>query len=915
MRHTAAEAFALESSLVPSRPLLCGLTPGGQIEIFEGSSIDGPPLSETVARPIALAFSKGRGHGVLHLGAAGLGTDLGPTLGFWREIGQSFVAKVCGALDPIETKAFVAPDPDTDELDALARAAPPMRGAELVTATLLGEIWTDMASALAEEAARRPEGVQGYLKARSSVWNVVGRVCFHLAENKRDPDYPFAFLATYAHEVSKQARLRHLPLSRALQEYAGQRKKLLALLSPLSRAAERSPFMRELVEAGDVYHPLSWTPEEAHRFLREIPLYEQSGVVVRVPDWWSGRNRPRPKVTISLGGKAPSKLGMEALLDFDVELTLNGERLSKKEIEALLTGTEGLALIKGRWVEIDREKLTAVLDHWRDLEARARDSGVSFGEAMRMLAGAELGRTNVGDTLEAKPDWSEVVAGKWLLERLDALRSPRVRAEIDAGAGLTAELRPYQKLGVQWLWTLRGLQLGGCLADDMGLGKTVQVLGVLSLARRKERKGTDLLVVPASLVDNWRLEIERFSPELDVLIAHPSRVPTRSLKDLPASEVERHDAVITTYGTVPRIDWIRDYSWRSVILDEAQAIKNPGAQQTRAVKQLKARWRAALTGTPVENALQDLWSIFDFLNPGLLGSARAFAEFCKSLASRQHNAYAPLRKLVQPYILRRLKTDKSVIADLPDKTEVNAYCLLTKRQAALYQRSVEEMQRTLMEREGIARRGVVLSFLLRFKQICNHPSHWLGDGLYDSEESGKFQRLRELCEEIAARQDKVLVFTQFREMTGPLASFLAEAFGRPGLVLHGATPVAKRQGLVASFQERERIPFMVLSLKAGGTGLNLTAASHVIHFDRWWNPAVESQATDRAFRIGQKRNVLVHKFVCRGTVEERIDDLIAGKQKLSDEILRGGAESALTEMSNEDLLRLVSLDMKSAVDS
>ena len=253
-----------------------------------------------------------------------------------------------------------------------------------------------------------------------------------------------------------------------------------------------------------------------------------------------------------------------------------------------------------------------------------------------------------------------------------------------------------------------------------------------------------------------------------------------------------------------------------------------------------------------------------------------------------------------------------MIADLPDKTEVNAYCLLTKRQAALYQRSVEEMQRTLMEREGIARRGVVLSFLLRFKQICNHPSHWLGDGLYDSEESGKFQRLRELCEEIAARQDKVLVFTQFREMTGPLASFLAEAFGRPGLVLHGATPVAKRQGLVASFQERERIPFMVLSLKAGGTGLNLTAASHVVHFDRWWNPAVENQATDRAFRIGQVKSVLVHKLVCRGTVEEKVDRLIESKQQLSKDLLEGGAELSLTEMKDDELLRFVSLDIHAA---
>jgi len=398
-----------------------------------------------------------------------------------------------------------------------------------------------------------------------------------------------------------------------------------------------------------------------------------------------------------------------------------------------------------------------------------------------------------------------------------------------------------------------------------------------------------------------------------VLIAHPSRIHSPELKKLSKKKVDAQDAVITTYGTAMRIEWIKSYPWRNVILDEAQAIKNPSAKQTKAVKSLSSKWRLVLTGTPVENRLGDLWSIFDFLNPGLLGSAKAFNGLCKSMASGKRD-YAPLRRLVQPYILRRLKTDKSVIADLPDKTEVNAYCLLSKRQAALYKQSVEEMKKVIEKLDGIERRGVVLAFLMRFKQICNHPSQWLGDGGYEPADSGKLSRLRELCESIAARQDKVLVFTQFREMTDPLAGFMAEVFGRNGLVLHGGTPVKKRQGLVKSFQEDDRVPFMVLSLKAGGTGLNLTAASHVIHFDRWWNPAVENQATDRAFRIGQKKNVLVHKFLCRGTVEERIDELIAGKQKLSDEILSGGAESSLTEMSNEELISMVSLDLSSAME-
>jgi non-specific serine/threonine protein kinase len=896
--------------------LLCKLTPSGRIDLRPGSLDEGPGLAAAVQRRIIDAFQLGRGHGVLQLGAGELSTDLHATLSYWRDIGKALVSGVCGALDPTDPKSPVVPEPDPDELAAFAQAAPPMRGAELITSSMLGELWHDVGEALAAEAARFEDGVQGYLKKQSPVWNVVGRVCLHLAENKRDPSFPFAFIATYVHKVSRQAKPRHLPLGRALEDYAGakNRQKLLALLSPLSRAAERSEFIRDLVDSGDIYHPLGWTPREAHRFLREIALYEQAGLVVRMPDWWSAKSPPRPKVSVSVGGKAPSTLGMDALLDFDVKLTLDGKKLSKKEIESLLAASEGLVLIKGKWVEVDRDKLGAVLDHWRDLQEQAAAGGVGFGEAMRMLAGARLDGGDPGGTDDVRPEWSEVTAGTWLSSRLDALRSPGLRAAIDSGAGLRGELRPYQKLGVQWLWTLRGLALGGCLADDMGLGKTIQVLGVLSLCRCNEEKGTDLLVVPASLVDNWLLEIERFAPGMRVLVAHPSRIPSPELKKLPKKRVDAHDAVITTYGTAMRTEWMKSHAWRNVILDEAQAIKNPGAKQTKAVKALASRWRVALTGTPVENRLGDLWSIFDFLNPGLLGSAKAFHGMCKSMASGRQGGYAPLRRLVQPYILRRLKTDKRVISDLPEKTEVSAYCLLSKRQAALYKQSVDEMRTAIEESEGIERRGLVLAFLMRFKQICNHPSQWLGDESYEAGDSGKFARLRELCESVAARQDKVLVFTQFREMTAPLSRFLTDVFGRGGLVLHGGTPVRKRQGLVRSFQEDDRVPFMVLSLKAGGTGLNLTAASHVVHFDRWWNPAVENQATDRAFRIGQKRNVLVHKFVCRGTVEERIDRLIAGKQRLSDEVLSGGAESALTEMSNEELISMVSLDLRRAVE-
>jgi SNF2 family DNA or RNA helicase len=373
------------------------------------------------------------------------------------------------------------------------------------------------------------------------------------------------------------------------------------------------------------------------------------------------------------------------------------------------------------------------------------------------------------------------------------------------------------------------------------------------------------------------------------------------------------DLVITSYGSLLRLPWIAGVPWRLAVLDEAQAIKNPDAKQTRAVKQLKAGARLALTGTPVENRLSDLWSIFDFVNPGLLGTAKQFTGFAKRLADRPHGSYGPLRELVRPYILRRLKTDKTVISDLPDKTEIKAFCPLSRHQAALYEQAVGELAEQLADVEGIRRRGLVLAFLMRFKQICNHPSQWLGDGNWDEADSGKFARLREIAEVVAAKQEKMLVFTQFREVTAPLAAFLGTVFERPGLVLHGETEVKKRKDLVRRFQEDETVGFFVLSLKAGGSGLNLTAASHVVHFDRWWNPAVENQATDRAFRIGQTKNVLVHKFVCRGTVEEKIDELIESKRQLSQELLEGGADLLLTELKDEELLKLVALDINKAL--
>ncbi len=885
------------------------LTPQGHLRL--AADPESVPLPAELHDRIVAAFGSGAGHGLLQLGASEVGSVLTPALAWWREFAARYVTALCAAVDGA---AIAVPVPDAAALVAMIADAPPMTGTEYLTPEVLVALWRELDAALHAELTSSGSALQDFLKARHPAWNLVGRVHFNLAENRKDAEAPFAFLATYTPRLSAQGKAQHLPLGHALAEFSGGRSKaqLLSLLLPVQRAAEQCAWLRDMVDAGEIYHPLRWTPADAWRLLQDFPKLEAAGILVRAPGNWRGGRPARAQVNAVVGARPPSTLGMEALLDFRMELTLDGERMSAAEIDALLQGVDGLQWIRGRWVEVDRGKLGRLLARFEALERSAGEDGLPLVEAMRLMAGAAVDGALAGAD---DADWSQLTAGPWLADTLRGLRQPEGLAQVDPGPELKASLRPYQQAGVRWLYLLTRLGLGACLADDMGLGKTIQVLALL-LVLKRERQGASrpsLLVAPASLLANWVAEAERFAPGLRLLTAHPSAMPAAELQALGEAQLAGIDLVITSYGTLLRLPALEAVRWRLAVVDEAQAIKNPGARQTRQVKKMKAEARIALTGTPVENRLSDLWSIFDFTHPGLLGSDKVFAAFTKRLAGRE--SFGPLRALVRPYILRRMKTDRQVIADLPDKTELKAWCHLSPAQAALYQRAVKDLALALEDAEGIGRKGVVLSYLMRFKQICNHPSQWLGDAAWKAEDSGKFARLRELAEVVAAKQEKVLVFTQFRETTEPLAAFLGTVFGREGLVLHGGTPVAKRRALVQRFQDDELTPFFVLSLKAGGAGLNLTAASHVIHFDRWWNPAVENQATDRAFRIGQQRNVLVHKFICRGTIEDRIDRLIESKQQLVKDVLEGGAELLLTEMSDRELLDLVRLDIRTAQES
>jgi len=789
------------------------------------------------------------------------------------------------SLPELELERESAQVPLSDEeAGRLLRAVPFATGSEYIDRAWLERAFERLKEVFSREIRVCDGTVAFYLAEQNQRLRVPERVFFHLVESK-DREFPFAFLATYATR-GESGQVTHVPLQYALTEYGGDRGKLLELLACLNRAAELSPLIGAFMETGELFHPLRLTAEEAYELLKQAEDFEQAGILCRVPNWWRKRNAA-VALSISLGGKKPSALGFDALVAVQPVLAVDGVPLTREEIRDLLARTEGLALLKGRWVEVDHQRLRALLERMEALPGE-----VTLMDALRMEL--DKPKADVGVT---------VTNGDWLGGLLNRLRSPDSIPAPALPKSFRAALRPYQQTGFTWLSYMDSLGFGACLADDMGLGKTVQVLGYLERLRTERPGSRGLLIVPASLLGNWKKEIARFAPEMDALFLHGK--PSAALEELLAEETAF--LTVTTYGMAARIRGLQAVTWDCVILDEAQAIKNPLAKQTREVKKLSARMRVAMTGTPVENELTNLWSLFDFLNKGLLGASGEFKEFCAQLSERPEG-YARLRAMTAPFMLRRVKTDRRIIADLPEKLEMTEHVSLSKKQAVLYRKAVADMECRLEAAEGIGRKGLVLSTIMKLKQICNHPDQYLGQQGFEEKDSGKLGVLRELCETIRDKRERVLVFTQFRELAEPLAAFLTGIFRVPGYVLHGGTRAAKRTEIVDAFQGEEYVPFLVLSLKAGGTGLNLTRASHVIHFDRWWNPAVENQATDRAFRIGQTKNVMVHKLICDGTIEEKIDEMITRKRELAEQVLSGGGERWLTELSDAELLSVLRLD-------
>src|SRR5215204_4423898 len=639
----------------------------------------------------------------------------------------------------------------------------------------------------------------------------------------------------------------------------------------------------------------------AHEFLQEQAwMLEQAGFGVMLPAWWT-RKGTKLKLTARAVVESPKfqgggRLSLEEIVKFDWEVALGDERLTLAELEMLARLKSPLVRVRGQWVELSADEIQAALDFWK--------KGASGRARVRDLVQIALGGNAATPGGVA---FAGVEATGWIGDLLAQLEEGKGYAETPVPDGFAGTLRPYQVRGYSWLGFLRRWGLGACLADDMGLGKTPQTLALIQNDWQTNGKHPTLVVCPMSVVGNWQKEAAHFTPDLPVMVHHGlTRAKGKAFK----REAERSALVLSSYALLHRdFEFLKEVEWSGVVLDEAQNIKNPQTRQAQAARALPAGYRVALTGTPVENNVGDLWSLMEFLNPGFLGTFTQFRRnfFLPIQANGDEEAARKLKRLTGPFILRRLKTDKTIIADLPEKQEMKVFCTLTKEQASLYAAVVENASKELDGTEGIQRKGVVLATLSKLKQVCNHPAQLLGDNSAIPGRSGKLARLTEMLEEVLTTGERALVFTQFAEMGAIIQRHLQETFGREVLFLHGAVPKRQRDQMVSRFQSEDGGPrVFLLSLKAGGTGLNLTAANHVFHFDRWWNPAVENQATDRAFRIGQTRNVQVHKFICGGTLEERIDEMIESKRALAESVL-GAGESWLTELSTAQIRDLFTL--------
>lgn len=862
------------------------------------------------------------------------------------------------APNPCMENTYKNIDSDIDflEIIELTKIMPNLDGCEYLNVKWIKTLWSNLQVHLNKSLLCFNGNIDEYFSSLNKNLETPNKIYFHLTANKETSDiFPFTFTITYdkcIHSISDSSSHHsgEFPIKNIFNEFKNNTESIDIFLCPLHKAAMESVFLNRLVHSNAIFDTINLSADDAFIFINEIALYEKFGISCTISDFYDDLSgslsmifninnidhikHPDTAHTENLNNDKSfdninkinqiSSLNINSIIDFDASLVLGDKIINEEEINNILSEKEGLKFINDRWIKISHYELENLLHIYSDIKNFTGSNNMTFIETLKFKMNMEKKLKSINNSYIIKMNVDDYLTS--IVKKLNLTKN---HCPIIDNPDFQINLRPYQKDAVNWLYMMKNMELGACLADDMGLGKTLEVLALLTyvkfntpIEKRKASEKT-LLILPASLIENWKSEISKFTPWLKYYIIHPSQnknifsddtiVHTHENIEKPCDDnvFTDYDLIITTYGMISKYDFFKNVFWDSLILDEAQAIKNPSTKQTKSVKELNSKFRIAMTGTPIENHLSDLWSIFDFLNKNLLGSQNDFSTYINYLKSNDTN-YESLRKFISPFIMRRVKTDKSIISDLPEKIEIKTYAILSNKQIILYNNVLKDFKNKLLDsdkdtsyRKNIYRSGLILSTIIKLKQICNHPDHYLKKTDFAYDYSGKYTLLRKLCETIFENKERVLIFTQFKEMTTPLKTFLEDTFNNEGIVLNGDIPIKKRKILIDKFQDKKNyVPFMVLSLKTGGIGLNLTAANHVIHFDRWWNPAVENQATDRTFRIGQEKNVVVHKFITKGTIEEKIDTIIEQKIKLSNDIIPKMQEKWITEMNNEEILDL-----------
>ena len=790
------------------------------------------------------------------------------SLGFLQYIAREFLQVI--ANDPrfiFEEEPYDCKINDTI-INKICENVPFIIGGEFVNKTWILELLDKFNEIYKDAVLKSEKKPLDYLISKRLPFVIPSRIYFHLVENRDLDQFPFAFLATYTSIINGE--LVHCPLNNALVQLKYNKSKLKTLIQSIIKASKESKFIKNLVEKGNIFHPIKMNEQEAYTFLKEIAIYESCGIICRVPKWYTENSS---SIRIDIEEKHLFSVANVKLIC--PQMIYKGVAITRDEAEDLLIRSEGLEIIKGKWVVNNHSEIENLLKEFDILSK----SGTSLIEILKTRNEfLHLGNEHFIPIEISQHNWITKLFNK----QFDV-----AKGEVKATACFSDVLRPYQFNAFQWMYGMCGLGLGVCLADDMGLGKTIEVLSFIDKLK-EEGKDKVLIVVPATLVENWKKEINKFAPHLKYYV----------LKGGDEPDEVKADITITTYQTVIRLDYINRINWDLVVLDEAQAIKNYYTAQSKKIKALNTEMRIAMTGTPIENNLLELWSLFDFINPGLLGTREEFECF---YSKNKKVAQRSLKNLISPFILRRVKTDKTIIADLPEKHEIDVAVDLSKKQIVLSNKIISKLDDKLQTiRSQKQMEALKLVTILQLKQVCNHPSQYWGDEKYELCDSGKFLELERICETIYAKREKVLVFTQFKEIIPALDKLLSKIFGKKGFCIDGETSMKKRNKYIEEFQEGQ-IPYMILSLKTAGVGLNLTAAQNVIHFDRWWNPAVENQATDRVFRIGQTKNVTVYKLISANSVESAIKFMIEEKQRLANDMINDINVNVENKLSIEEI--------------